>query len=142
MLLTDIVKKVNQLLAGEQLTYGELLPHLDYAIDCINQSLGARYPAFSELPAGTTVYNAFDDKYIRSVVGTGAAWRFYVTDEEGINTAAQYQQDFQEALFIMQRDMIYNVPAAYQADVNEGSVIGDVDSATLGDRGLIVTFGI
>lgn len=140
MKINDIVRTVNALLAGELLTYAELMPHLDYTIDCINEKLGACYPAFSELPTGATEYTAFPDKYIRTVVANGAAWRFYVADEEGLNTAPQYQADFYEDLFKMQRDMLYKVPAKYQTDVYEGSVAGDVDSVTLGEQGLIVTF--
>lgn len=140
MLIADITKKVNQMLAGELLTYAEMLPHLDYTIDCINEKLGACYPAFSDLPQGATEYTAFPDKYIRSVVVIGTAWRYYVTDEEGLQTAPQYEQDFLLELFKMQRDMLYKVPAQYQSDVNEGSVAGDIDSVTLGDRGLVVTY--
>lgn len=142
MNIPDIVKNINQMLAGELCTFAELLPHLDYTIDSINEKLGACYPSFSDLPSGTVAYDYFPDKYIRSVVVVGAAWRFYVTDEEGLNTAVQYQQDFEEALFKMQRDMLYKVPPKYQSDVYEGSVAGDVDSITLGDRGLIVEFGL
>lgn len=140
MKINDIVRTVNSLLAGELLTYAELIPHLDYTIDSINEKLGACYPAFSELPTGSTEYTAFPDKYLRTVVASGAAWRFYVADEEGLATAPQYQSDFMEELFKMQRDMLYKVPAEYQSDVYEGSVAGDVDSATLGDRGLTVMF--
>lgn len=142
MNITDVVKNVNQMLAGERCTFAELLPHLDYTIDSINEKLGACYPAFSDLPSGAVAYDYFPDKYIRNVVVVGAAWRFYVTDEEGLNTALQYQADFEEALFKMQRDMLYKVPAKYQSDVYEGSVAGDTDSITLGDRGLIVNFEV
>lgn len=142
MNINDIVKNVNQMLAGELCTFGELLPHLDYTIDCINEKLGACYPTFSELPSGTLDYTVFPDKYIRSVVVVGAAWRFYVADEEGLATAQQYELDFNDALFKMQRDMLYKVPPKYQSDVYEGSVAGDVDSITLGDRGLVVSFDV
>ena len=136
MKLTDIIILVNKKLAGELLTYRELVPHLDQAIDSINSVLNTRYPAFSELSDGATEYTCFPDKYIRTVVVPGAAWAFYVADEEGAQVAAQYQIDFEQNKFIMLRDTLYNIPAEYQADYDQGSVLGAKCSYTFGYRGI------
>ena len=54
--------------------------------------------------------------YIRSVIIPGAAYKFYVTDEEGISTATQYQYDYAERMFRMKRDYSNQIPEEYQAD--------------------------
>lgn len=141
MKLVNIVRLVNNKLAGELLTYHELVPYLDQAIDGINTTLNTRYPAFSELEEDETEYNCFDDKYIRTVVAPGAAWAFYVADEEGLQTAAQYQIDYEQGKFNMLRDTLYDIPAEYQADYQQGSVVGAECSRTFGKRGLEYNLG-
>lgn len=145
MLYTDIVKQFNVLLAGDNLPLREVLPHLDYTIDRINETLNTCYPTFSEyrtyLDEAHDVcirdkYDLFIDKYIRQVCIKGAAWHYYVTDEEGLQTAPQYSADFENALFVMQRDMLYNIPEEYQADVMQGTVATAIDHWNLGDRSI------
>jgi len=104
MELQKIVNAINKRLAGELLIYSELEIHLDAVIDEINNRLNSNFPAFSEFNstdyANYPDYNFFPDKYIRSVVIPGAAFKFYVTDEEGISTATKYEQEYQTNLFI------------------------------------------
>ncbi len=114
MQIQDIVSGVNAKLAGETLTFTEMRLFLDEVIDDINAALSADFPAFSTLPANAN-YNYFPDKYIRSVVIVGAASKFYVTDEEGIETATQYALDYAQRLFLMKRDYSTQVPEEYQA---------------------------
>lgn len=135
MKITDIRKLVNQALAGELLTYGEMRPHLDFTIDEINTTLDSCFPVFSDLESENDVYDYFPDKFIRTVVVPGAAWHFYVNDEEGASTAQQYQLDFEKGKYIMLRDYIDKVPEEYQAD-NNAHVPDNLDNMTLGDRGL------
>lgn len=135
MKITDIRKLVNQALAGELLTYGEMRPHLDFTIDEINTTLDSCFPVFSDLESENDVYDYFPDKFIRTVVVPGAAWHFYVNDEEGASTAQQYQLDFEKGKYIMLRDYIDKVPEEYQAD-NNAHVPDNSDNMTLGDRGL------
>lgn len=132
MLIKDIVNLVNSKLAGELLSYNEMKPYLDHAIDDINANLNTIYPAFSELDSYDTDYNMFPDRYIRSVIVPGTAWYFYVVDEEGSPTAAQFSADFARGLFQMQRDLLYNIPEEYQADANQGSVLFDLDQPDYG----------
>lgn len=113
MLVSDIVSGVNAKLAGETLTYNQLRLFLDETIDDINAALNAKFPVFTGL-TDSADYNFFPDKYIRSVVITGAANKFYVTDEEGIMTAQQYSYDYSDRLFIMKRDYSCRVPEEYQ----------------------------
>lgn len=115
MLLNDIVRQVNTLLAGEREGYHQLMVHLDKAIDDINSQLNSTFPAFSELPEGKAEYDYFPDRYIRSVVCVGAAWYYFTTDEEGISTAPQYLIDYDRGLFYMLRDYFNLVPEEYQA---------------------------
>ena len=145
MLITQIQKLFNEALAGETLSIKEMLPHLDAAIDGINAKLNTTYPVFSEIENyndSSTVYNYFPDKYIRMVVIPGAAWHFYVMDEEGLQTAPQYQQDFENGKFVMQRDMLYKIPEEYQDDDQQGFIVGDPESDIFGDRGLVVDIDV
>lgn len=115
MVVSDIVSGVNAKLAGETLTYNQLRLFLDETIDDINAELNAKFPIFTGLGDGED-YNFFPDKYIRSVVITGAAHKFYVTDEEGIMTAQQYAYDYADRLFTMKRDYTCKVPLEYRED--------------------------
>lgn len=113
MELTKIVKRINDLLAGETLSYQELLPFLDAAIDDINNDLSAAYPVFSELEEGATVYDFFPAMYIRSVVCYGAVVHFYQTDEEGGQPPMGYMQTYQTNKYMMLRDWAQYVPPEY-----------------------------
>lgn len=144
MLLTRVQKLFNEALAGETLSYKEMLPHLDAAIDGINTTLNTIYPVFSDVPNDSVdaEYNFFPDKYIRMAVIPGAAWHFYVMDEEGLQTAPQYQADFERGKFVMQRDMLYKIPEEYMDDDHAGFVVGDPESDIFGDRGLVVDIDV
>lgn len=120
MKITDLVKLVNSKLADEMLSYEELKPFLDKAIDDINEDLHAKYPVFSEL-SSLVEYNYLPDRYMRNVVATGAAYHFYVMDEEGERVASEYFVDYSRARFNMVRDFIELVPEEYQN--NEGGYI-------------------
>lgn len=125
--INTIVKRVNRLLAGEQLVYSRLEEFLDSTVDDINAKLNSTFPTFSELNieaefAGDSEYDYFPEKYIRSVVIPGAAYKFYIMDEEGIATAEQFGYDYDKGLFMMQRDYIEQVPEEYQSE-SRGSVV-------------------
>lgn len=122
MFVQDIVAGVNAKLAGETLTYTEMRLFLDETIDDINAALCSSFPSFSKTAANAD-YNYFPDRYIRSVVIVGAAAKFYVTDEEGIETATQYARDYAQRLFLMKRDYSMQVPEEFQAD-NRGYLVG------------------
>ena len=113
MKVLDIVAGVNAKLAGETLTYTQMRLFLDEVIDDINAALSADFPTFEGIPSNGE-YTAFPDRFIRSVIITGVAYKFYVTDEEGNQTAPQYQWDYQDRLFLMKRDYIELVPEEYQ----------------------------
>jgi hypothetical protein len=120
-----IVQRINKKLAGEMLEYNELEIFLDEVIDEINHRLNSRYPVFSEFrndtyPAnfvGTDGdYNFFPENYVRSVLVVGAAYKFYLNDEEGQDTAQAYGTEYQNNLFEMQRDFIDQVPDEWRTD--------------------------
>ena len=115
MQIIDIVSGVNAKLAGETLTFNELKLFLDETIDDINAELNTAFPAISEFQEYED-YDCIPDMYIRSVIIPGAAYKFYVTDEEGISTATQYQHDYAERMFRMKRDYSNQIPEEYQAD--------------------------
>lgn len=131
MKITDIITSINRKLAGENLSYSELEVHLDSVIDDINAELNTLYPAFSEFSAlkddTTRVYtqfpdyNLFPDRWIRTVVIPGAAYKWCVTDEEGIETATTYNREYTTALFTMLRDFSAQVPDSYRV-ANAGYV--------------------
>ena len=136
MLLSRIVSNINTFLAGERHSYNQLVPFLDKAIDYINSNLGSTYPAFSELPEGASEYNFFPDKYIRSVVQTGAAWHYFITDEEGTPTALQYQYEYEQNMFLMERDFIMLVPEEYRAPTVASLLLAN--ELVTGERGVYV----
>lgn len=102
-----------------------MMPFLDTVIDEINAKLNTVYPAFSEFNATSYPdypdYNIIPDEYIRSVVAIGAAYYFYVTDEEGANSAPIYQAMYANSLFRMERDYLPQIPEEWKK-VNSGSV--------------------
>lgn len=59
-------------------------------------------------------YDAFPDKYLRSVVALGVAVKFYTRDEEGEQIAQDYQNRYEMALFKMTRDYHNQVPWYFQ----------------------------
>ena len=127
MKLTEITKRVNQLLAGETLSYQELKLHLDTVIDDINTDLTSKYPAFSELADGVDEYTLIPDRYIRSVICVGAAHYFYITDEEGGTAARTYQELYYTNRFSFVRDWIDKVPHDYERDDSPGAVTFDLN---------------
>lgn len=141
MELQKIVNAINKRLAGELMIYSELEIHLDAIIDEINNRLNSNFPAFSEFNstdyANYPDYNFFPDRYIRSVVIPGAAFKFYVTDEEGISTATKYEQEYLTNLFYMERDYLGQVPGKFQNANHEGLLISD----TTQDRGIWINNG-
>lgn len=96
----------NSRLAGEQLTYSQLLPYFDAVVDEINARLHTRFKVFSDVTTNdiTLEYDEFPNKYIRTVVCVGAAYKWYTDDEEGIATAEALGQEYQNNLFLMERD--------------------------------------
>ena len=126
MIIRAVKDLTNARLAGEQLTYSTLKPYLDAVVDEINSKLHAKFRTFSEVsPVDTGVdYNEFPDKYIRTVVAVGAAAKWYVDDEEGIETATSLMQQYNNNLFIMMRDYGPLVPAEKQADSTTGYIPG------------------
>ena len=120
--LTKIVQKVNNKLAGEMLTYDMMKDYLDDVIDDINARLSTNFPVFSDFtleayPDMYPDYAFFPDRYIRSVVTLGAAYKFFVVDEEGLPTAQQFSYEYQDALFIMERDYSDLIPEEFRLDL-------------------------
>lgn len=132
MLVSHIVQGINQQLADEQFPYFRLERYMDAVIDDINDELNSSFPTFSELrlkdPEGVAPqeYDYFPDKYIRSVVIKGAAYKYYIMDEEGMATAEAYQFEYADALFVMLRDYLDAVPEEYDAD-RPGAVTMDIE---------------
>lgn len=121
MKLDKIVRGVNTYLAGEMLRYEDMEIFLDRTIDDINQSLNAKFPAFSEFITSREVdadadYNFFPDRFIRSVVMIGAAFYYYQMDEEGERVAGSYEREYRNALYLMTRDHLMMVPDEFVDD--------------------------
>lgn len=115
--------------------YFRLEEFLDSTIDDINSRLNSTFPVFSELydeenPLENFDYNYFPDKYIREVVCKGAAYKFYIMDEEGMATAEQYGYDYEKGLFVMMRDYMEDVPVEYQSESKGSTIIQEDWSAT------------
>ena len=119
MRVGQIVNLINKHLADEFCSVAELTNYMDRVIDDINTRLNSKFPTVSEViaSAGNTTdpdYNMFPDKYIRSVLVVGAAYKYYITDEEGNATAQQYGAEYNQNLFYRERDYSFSIPEIYR----------------------------
>ena len=133
MKATDIQRMVNQYLAGELLSWKQLVPHLNWALDDVNTLLNSEFPDFSNDPE--SAYTAFPDRYIRKVIVPGEVYHFYVVDEEGNTGAINFQQDFENNKFYMLRDYSHLIPEEYQSDVLNGTTDSEYEDSQ-GKRGI------
>ena len=140
MLISKIVESINARLAGEMLSPQFLMPFLDATIDDINTRLNTKFPVFSDLPQSATSYDCFPDKFIRNVVVPGAAYKFYITDEEGAAVAPEYKAEYQTNLFYMERDYLMLVPPEYLDNMEQGTYHFD-ESHPLCDGGFEISVG-
>lgn len=108
---SEIVTLINKKIPSEQLNLDRMLSFMDEVIDDINAQLGACFPTFTEHNADPNntpnEYSYFPARYIRTVVVSGAAAKWYTADEEGIESATTYIRDYNNALFLMLRDFSY-----------------------------------
>lgn len=131
MRVGQIVNLINKHLADEFCSVAELTNYMDRVIDDINTRLNSKFPTISEViaAAGNTTdpdYNMFPDKYIRSVLVVGAAYKYYITDEEGNVTAQQYGAEYNQNLFYMERDYSFSIPEIYRE--SEQGFVNNPDS--------------
>lgn len=132
MQVGQIQSLLNQSLAGEMLSYKQMLVHLNWAIDEINATLNTIFPEFT---AEMTEYTAFPDRYIRMCIIPGAAHHFYVIDEEGQTGEFSFAQTFETGKFYMLRDYSHQIPEEFQADINNGTTDSTYEDA-YGKRGV------
>lgn len=131
MKIKKIVDYVNRgYIASEYLREPDIYYYMDLVIDDINERLQAKFPTFTDwrefvdnwnahvtdprFLKDNTVYDAFPDEYLRTVVALGTAVKFYTRDEEGEQIALDYQNRYEGALFKMTRDYINQVPPMFQ----------------------------
>lgn len=159
MEIKKIVDYVNRgYIASDYLREPDIYYYMDMVIDDINDRLQAKFPTFTEwkqfvenwnkfvednktTPVPTnlflrdaTKYDAFPDKYLRSVVALGVAVKYYTRDEEGEQVALDYQNRYLDELFKMTRDYHMQVPWYFQD--NEGGYIDFSYNRELGPRDL------
>ena len=132
MKITTLVQNINSQLAGELLSIAELTVFVDKAIDEINTRLNTKFPVLSDVIALAKAndftsfdYTAIPDKYIRTVVVPGTAFKYYTTDEEGAAVAPKYEEEFLKGLFYMERDYLNLVPEEYQDSLDQGWIRGN-----------------
>jgi hypothetical protein len=129
MQVRQIIKIVNEKLAGETLGLSELRSFLNDVIYDINSAMSAKFLSFDGLTEDDS-YNCFPDNYITSVVTIGAAYKFYMTDEEGIDSAQAYGLMYRNNLFYMVRDYSVRIPDEYKDWDNTGFLKSSVGSLT------------
>lgn len=123
MRIKTLIESINTQLAGELLSIGELKDFVDKAIDDINTRLNTKFPVLTDVMSRAQLeYTAIPDKYIRSVVIPGAAFKYYTTDEEGAAVAPKYEEDYLKGLFYMERDYMPIVPEEYIETDEQGHV--------------------
>lgn len=123
MKYNTLVGLISKHLADEIVSEGEMLSYMDRVIDDINTRLNAAFPTFTEFREANLEttndaldYTAIPDKYLRSVVVPGTAFKYYTTDEEGGFGAPKYEEDYNSGLFYMLRDYSMSIPEEYRAD--------------------------
>lgn len=144
MKYSTIITLISKHLGDELVSESEMLSYMDRVIDDINARLNTVFPTFTEFkeqqfdyerPESDVLeldYTAIPDKYIRTVVIPGAAFKYYTTDEEGGYSAPKYEEDYRQGLFYMERDYSFSIPQEYRADDQ-----GFVDMQGM-DQGLVV----
>lgn len=115
----DIIRDINIKLAGELLSTGQLIVFINASIDEVNTRLNTKFPI---LKVTDHEYTAIPDKYIRTVIIPGAAFKFYIMDEEGAAVSPKYEEDFLKGLFYMERDYLPMLPDEYVDDDIQGHV--------------------
>lgn len=162
MELKKIVDNINRgYIASDYLRYPDCAYFMDMVIDDINEALNSNYPTFSEWEdfvddwnkiiednnfpkewlRDRTIYDAFPDRYLRSVVGVGTAVKFYGRDEEGESVALDYQNRYQQALFMMTRDFHHLVPLFFRNEFGgyiDFSCIREAGPRNLHPRGVVM----
>ena len=114
MVIEKIVKRVNEYLAGELLSFEQLKPISMLSL-MTSQQLNSIYLLFRDQSYSCYCdYNFFPDRYIRNVLCLGAAYKYYTTDEEGVGNASTYRDEYHANLFFMIRDWLASVPEEYQ----------------------------
>ena len=123
MKYNTIIGLISKHLADELVSESEMLDYMDRVVDDVNTRLNATFPTFTEFKEQNKDidpilldYTPIPDKYIRSVVIPGAAFKYYTTDEEGNYAAPKYAEEYELGLFYMVRDFSFSIPAEYQAD--------------------------
>lgn len=132
MQVTQIQSLINQNLAGEMLSYKQLIVHLNWALDELNATLNTVFPEFT---SDMTEYTAFPDRYIRMCLVPGAVHHFYVVDEEGQTGEYNFLQDFETNKFRMLRDYSHQIPDEYLADGDNGTTVSTYEDVD-GQRGV------
>lgn len=145
----QLVKDINIKLAGESLTWAQLQLYVDNVIDDINYTLNACYPTTAEMDTFIRANSQADKpdnlnsedlidyrnwnngtlsilpySVVHKVIIVGAALKWLTADEEGLNTAPEFTQEYTKALYSLQRDFCNKVPAKYQA-MEQGFVYND-----------------
>lgn len=144
MKYSTIINLISKHLGDELVSESEMLSYMDRVVDDINARLNTVFPTFTEFKEqqfdyeraedSTPIdldYTAIPDKYIRTVVIPGAAFKYYTTDEEGMQAAPKYEEDYRTGLFYMERDYSFSIPQEYRAD-DQGYV--DMQGMDLGLR--------
>ena len=141
MFYSKVIDLIRRHLGDELVTEPELYNYIDRVIDDINVQLNTCFPTFTEfseenygISGNLLDYTAIPDKYLRTVVVPGAAFKYYTTDEEGGNAAPKYEEDYRQGLFYMLRDYSFSIPEKYRAD-EQGFVELDEE-----EPGLVVPF--
>jgi len=156
MQIKKLVDTINRTyIASDYLRQPDIYYFMDRVIDDINANLQACYPTFTnwedfveawnekypEEPKDRTVYDVIPDKYLRSVVALGTALYYYTSDEEGEQIAMDYQQRYNQQLFLMIRDYHIQVPEMFQDNVGgfiDFSYIREREPEDLVPRGVVM----
>ena len=139
MRYNTLVSLISKHLADEIVSESEMLSYMDRVIDDINARLNTTFPTFTEykeahgdVANNILDYTAIPDKYLRTVVVPGAAFKYYTTDEEGSYASPKYEEDYRTGLFYMERDFSFSIPRQYRAHHQ-----GYIDDGGI-DEGLVI----
>ena len=113
-----MLKALNETLAGEYLVWSQARPHLQWALDKLNDKLDTCFPDLTSTAAGTYTDDEVEDypipaKYIRAVLIPGAAHHFYLVDDEGTMSDMSFLQEMEEGMFKALRDFSPTIADEY-----------------------------
>lgn len=136
MTYDDIIWHVNKKADDERWIESDIITSYNEVMSDVNYYLNATYPFLDYKDYdGSTEFDYLPDDYVYKVIIPGIVVKRFESDNDGDSTPMTWKQDYQRALYDLQRDYIGQVPEEYQLDYGGNFTVADseVDYDNLGD---------